>query len=81
MLKMAVILMIFSGSQVYLNSQTCSCATTPLFNPLEYSTLKNRRWHFAIAYKYHAVNDLVEGIMVLLIQTKIGRNLRCISLQ
>jgi hypothetical protein len=80
MLKMAVILMIFSGSQLYLNSQTCSCAATPLFNPLEYSTLKNRKWHFAIAYKYHAINDLVEGSKKIEDDTKRRRNSQALLL-
>ncbi len=77
---MAVILMIFSGSQLYLNSQTCSCAATPLFNPLEYSTLKNRKWHFAIAYKYHAINDLMEGSKKVEDDTKRRRNAQALLL-
>lgn len=44
-----------------LPAQTCSCAATPLFNPLDFSTLKNRKWHFELTFKYHAMNDLVEG--------------------
>jgi len=43
-----------------LPAQTCSCAATPLFNPLDFSTLKNRKWHFELSFKYHAMNDLVE---------------------
>ena len=45
----------------HLYSQTCSCASTLLSNSLEYSTLKGRKWHFELNYKYHAINDLVEG--------------------
>lgn len=44
-----------------LSAQTCSCAATPLFNPLDFSTLNNRKWHFELSFKYHAMNDLVEG--------------------
>ena len=42
-------------------SQTCSCAAAPLFNPLDYSFAQNKKWHFELNYKYHALNDLVEG--------------------
>ncbi|NIM91152.1 MAG: hypothetical protein GTO17_09415 [Candidatus Aminicenantes bacterium] len=56
-----VALTIFCVSETYLNSQTCSCAGIPLYNPLEFSTLKERKWHFELTYKYHVINDLVEG--------------------
>jgi hypothetical protein len=63
-LTLKLSLVLFGGLflvQPYMQAQTCSCATTPLFNPIDYSTLKNRKWHFELAYKYHALNDLVEG--------------------
>ncbi len=44
-----------------LYAQTCSCAATPLFSPIEFSSLQGKKWHFELSYKYHALNDLVEG--------------------
>lgn len=49
------------GSQFSTYAQTCSCAAAPLFDPIEYSTLKDRKWRFELSFKYHALNDLVEG--------------------
>ncbi len=43
------------------NAQTCSCAATPLFSPIEFSSLQGKKWHFELSYKYHSLNDLVEG--------------------
>jgi hypothetical protein len=59
--RLAALLIVISVSQLSLYSQTCSCAGTPLFDPIEYSTLKDRNWRFELSYKYHAINDLVEG--------------------
>jgi hypothetical protein len=28
---------------------------------VDFATLKNRKWHFELSYKYHSMNDLVEG--------------------
>ena len=45
-----------------LHAQTCSCAGAPMFNPLEYQSMqKDKRWHFELSFKHHAINDLVEG--------------------
>ncbi|UCE42607.1 MAG: transporter [Candidatus Aminicenantes bacterium] len=54
-------LIILFGSQFNTHAQTCSCAAAPLFDPIEYSTLKDRKWRFELSFKYHALNDLVEG--------------------
>jgi hypothetical protein len=55
-------LVILLGSQFHAYAQTCSCAAAPLFDPIEYSTLKDRKWRFELSFKYHALNDLVEVI-------------------
>jgi len=66
-MKKTILCAVFSGWLLIflfpsiLESQTCSCAATPLFNPLDFATLKNRKWHFELTYKYHSTNDLVEG--------------------
>jgi hypothetical protein len=66
-MKKTILCAVFSGCLLFvilpsfLASQTCSCAATPLFNPLDFATLKNRKWHFELTYKYHSMNDLVEG--------------------
>ncbi len=44
-----------------LHSQTCSCASAPLFNPVDYSFGQNKAWRLELAFKYHTMNDLVEG--------------------
>lgn len=54
-------LIILLVSQFNTYAQTCSCAAAPLFDPIEYSTLKDRKWRFELSFKYHALNDLVEG--------------------
>lgn len=47
---------------IHLNAQTCSCAGAPVFNPLEYDSMQEgKKWRFELSYKYHAINDLVEG--------------------
>lgn len=47
---------------ISLYAQTCSCAGTTAFNPFEYTdTDKSQKWHFRLSYKYHALNDLLEG--------------------
>ena len=60
-LSTALILLIYSMAPLYLNSQTCSCAATPLFDPIDYTSLKDHKWRFELTFKYHALNDLVEG--------------------
>ncbi len=53
---------VLSGLSISLYGQTCSCAGTTSFNPFEYTDSdKSQRWHFRLSYKYHAINDLVEG--------------------
>jgi hypothetical protein len=66
-LKKLTVLMVMTvliGVGTYLEAQTCSCAGAPIFNPLEYSAStieKGKHWHFELTYKYHSINDLVEG--------------------
>jgi hypothetical protein len=66
-MKKAQVLIAYLGLLIFvlfppsLSSQTCSCAATPLFNPLDFATLKDRKWHFELTYKFHSMNDLVEG--------------------
>jgi hypothetical protein len=60
-LNTILILLIFSIAPLYLNSQTCSCAATPLFDPIDYTSLKDHKWRIELTFKYHALNDLVEG--------------------
>ncbi|MCP5108188.1 MAG: hypothetical protein GY950_32680 [bacterium] len=58
----AVIVAAMTGGSAYLDAQTCSCAGAPVFNPLDYArTGKDKKWRFELTYKYHAINDLVEG--------------------
>ncbi len=59
--SMLVGLIILLLSQFNTYAQTCSCAAASLFDPIEYSTLKDRKWRFELSFKYHALNDLVEG--------------------
>jgi hypothetical protein len=54
-------LIILFSSQLNTYAQTCSCAAASLFDPIEYSTLKDRKWRFELSFKYHVLNDLVEG--------------------
>jgi hypothetical protein len=44
-----------------LQGQTCSCAAAPLFNPLDLSVPQNKTWRLELSFKYHAINDLVQG--------------------
>jgi len=80
LLKIALFLIFVSVSHSYLDSQTCSCAATTLIDPVEYSTLKNRQWRFALTYKYHALNDLVEGTKKVLDDTRRSRTAQSLHL-
>ena len=80
LLKIALFLILVSISHSYLDSQTCSCAATALFDPVEYSTLKNRKWRFELTYKYHAINDLVEGTKKVLDDTRRRRTAQSLIL-
>lgn len=61
-IKLIIIVLAVLGFQSYLGAQTCSCAGAPVFNPLEYSTTREgKKWHFELTYKYHVINDLVDG--------------------
>jgi hypothetical protein len=80
LLKIAVFLIFVSISNLYLDSQTCSCAATALFDPVEYSTLKNRKWRFELTYKYHALNDLVEGTKKVVDDTRRRRTAQSVLL-
>jgi hypothetical protein len=80
LLKIALFLILVSISHSYLDSQTCSCAATTLFDPIEYTTLKNRQWRFELTYKYHALNDLVEGTKKVLDDTRRRRTAQSLLL-
>jgi hypothetical protein len=77
---LAAFLILISASQLSLYSQTCSCAGTPLFDPIEYSTLKDRKWRFELSYKYHAINDLVEGTEEVIDDTRRQRTSKSLLL-
>lgn len=56
------VLLAVSLAPAPLQGQTCSCAGAPVFNPLEFSSMdEDKHWHFQLTYKYHAINDLVQG--------------------
>jgi hypothetical protein len=74
------LLIMVAASQLNLYSQTCSCAGTPLFDPIEYSTLKGKKWRFELSYKYHAVNDLVEGTEKVIDDTRRKRTSQAVLL-
>ncbi|MCP5050603.1 MAG: transporter [bacterium] len=96
--KIIVALLLFTGGLFSVNAwgQTCSCAGAPVFNPLDYSAMdENKQWHFQLMYKYHAINDLVEGTQTvhddtdrkriaqsvfLEIQYSLGRNISAVAL-
>ncbi len=59
---LTVLLLLGGIFSVDVSAQTCSCAGAPIFNPLEYTTMKeDTQWHFELTYKFHAINSLVEG--------------------
>jgi hypothetical protein len=58
MLVGAILLISITG---LLDTQTCSCAATPLFTALDTSVSLNKTWRIELAFKYHAINDLVQG--------------------
>lgn len=54
--------LLLGGLPPLLSAQTCSCAGAPIANPLEYQdTASDKKWHFELSFKYHAINDLVQG--------------------
>ena len=62
MFSIAAAILMLSLLPKPLPAQTCSCAGAPVFNPLKYSTMqKEKKWRFELSYKFHAINDLVEG--------------------
>lgn len=67
-----------------LSGQTCSCAGAPVFNPLEYSSTtldNNKQWHFELTFKYHVINDLVEGTQTIVDDTDRSRTAQSLFLE
>lgn len=79
-----VMILMLMGIGFHLEAQTCSCAGAPIFNPLEFSNTsidKDKRWHFQLSFKYHAINDLVEGRTKIIDETDRTRTAQSVFLE
>jgi hypothetical protein len=63
-----------SGFYGHLMAQTCSCAGNTFFSPLELTAPSEKHWHLELSYRFHAINDLVEGTEKVVDDTERSRN-------